>query len=295
MRPTLPRAVLSALAAIGLLLVTAAGASAAPAGAAPSAGAAVSGVNDWRCAPSERHPEPVVLVHALFVNGPLNFATLAPTLAARGYCVFYPTYGTGAFGPTVGGLTAMEGSAATIGAFVDRVLDATGAGKVDLVGHSEGTTVSAYYMKFLGGDEKVEHYAGFAANYRGTTLNGLGTLARTLRLDPTLDLLGCTACRQLIAGSEFTDELERGGVSVPGPTYTNIVSRYDRVVTPYTNGTMAPAGNVHNVVIQDRCRADLVGHVGQAVDPNVAGYVLAALDPEHAGPVACVPFVEPGV
>ena len=90
------------LAAVGLL------AGAATAGAAPT-----SGVNDYSCTPSAQHLEPVVLVHGLGANGPLNFATLAPTLAGHGYCVFYLTYGTGILGPTVGGLRPMEDSASS--------------------------------------------------------------------------------------------------------------------------------------------------------------------------------------
>jgi triacylglycerol lipase len=259
-------------------------------GAVAHAAAESSGVNNWACAPSERHPEPVVLVHGLGANGQLNFATLAPTLAKQGYCVFYLTYGTGAYGPTVGGLGPMQDSAAQVGAFVDKVLAATDADKVDIVGHSEGTTVPAYYLKFLGGAAKVEHFAGFGANYAGTTLDGLGTLAKRLNLGPVLNAAGCPACTQYLRGSAFLTKLNDGGVSVPGPTYTNIVSRYDEVVTPYTSGIMAAAANVTNIVIQDRCKADLTGHLGQAVDPNVAALVLNALDPGHTEPLRCLPF-----
>ena len=52
----------------------------------------------------------------------------------------------------------MEESAEQLSAFVDRVRAATGAGQVDIVGHSEGSLMPDYYVKFLGGDWVVSHY-----------------------------------------------------------------------------------------------------------------------------------------
>ncbi|MFC0439223.1 serine aminopeptidase domain-containing protein [Kutzneria buriramensis] len=268
------------LAAVGLL-----------AGGVAANAAPTSGINDFSCAPDAQHPEPVVLVHGLGANGPLNFATLAPTLAGRGYCVFYLTYGTGILGPTVGGIGPMEDSAAQLSAFVDKVIAATHAAKVDIVGHSEGSTVPAYYLKFNDGAAKVAHFVGFGANYAGTSLDGLATLANLLHLGPVLTGVGCAACAEYLPGSDFLTKLNADGVAVPGPTYTNIVSRYDTVVTPYTSGIFT-APNATNIVIQDRCGLDFTGHLGQAVDPNVASFVLNALDPSN--PVQCQPFFDAG-
>ena len=261
------------------------------AGTAAASAAPTSGVNDFSCAPSAQHPESVVLVHGLGANGPVNFATLAPTLAANGYCVFFLTYGTGILGPTVGGIGPMEDSAAQLGAFVDKVQAATHAAKVDIVGHSEGSTMPAYYLKFLGGAAKVTHFVGFGANYAGTSLDGLATLATLLHLGPALTGVGCAACTEFLPGSAFLTKLNADGVAVPGPTYTNIVSRYDTVVTPYTSGVFT-APNATNIVIQDSCALDFTGHLGQAIDPNVASLVLHALDP--ASPVRCQPFFDAG-
>src|SRR3954470_22336590 len=99
------------------------------------------GANDWACRPSAAHPRPVVLVHGLFANMTDNWQTMSPLLANNGYCVFALTYGTTSTtspGDQFGGLTTMEASAAQLRTYVNRVLQATGAKKVDLVGHSEG-------------------------------------------------------------------------------------------------------------------------------------------------------------
>ena len=63
----------------------------------------------------------------------------------------------------------MEQSAAVLATFVNKVLAATGATKVDIVGHSEGATMPDYYVKFLGGARKVDHYVGISSVLKGTT------------------------------------------------------------------------------------------------------------------------------
>jgi triacylglycerol esterase/lipase EstA (alpha/beta hydrolase family) len=288
MRSVVSRTVLAALAAAGLTATMLAAAPGAMAAAAPS-----SGVNDWSCRPSAQHPQPVILWHGL--GGDMyEFSTLAPILASNGYCVFSETYGQTIYGPLVGGLAPMEDSAAQLASFVRQVEAATGAAKVDIVGHSEGSTVPAYYLKFLGGAAQVVHFVGFGANYYGTTLYGLATLARDLGLSGLLAGAGCPACAEFIPGSAFLNKLDNGSVAVPGPTYTDIMTKYDEAVIPYTSGVLS-GPNVTNIVIQDVCALDFSGHIGLAVDPNVAAMVLNALDPAHAKPVSCVPFFDAGV
>ncbi|ANN20656.1 lipase [Amycolatopsis orientalis] len=266
--------------------------------AAPAvAGAATtSGWNDWSCRPGSAHPEPVVLVHGLGGNATTNWFSHAPKLKDAGYCVYSLTYGATVLGGQLfGGLASMRKSAVELDAFVDRVRSSTGAVKVDIVGHSEGTTMPAYYLKFGGGAEKVKHFVGFGSNFKGTSLNGLSELARAVLSLPGIDLLAdgvCGACREYLAPSDFLDDLARGGVSVPGPTYTSIVSRHDRVVTPYTSGVLGEPGTT-DIVLQDRCATDVSGHLSQAIDPNVTSLILKALDPVNAPAPTCVPFFAP--
>ena len=60
---------------------------------------------------------------------------------------------------------------------MNKVLAATGAKKVDLVGHSQGGMMPRYYIKNLGGASKVNTLVGLAPSNHGTTLEGLFTLA----------------------------------------------------------------------------------------------------------------------
>jgi triacylglycerol esterase/lipase EstA (alpha/beta hydrolase family) len=111
------------------------------------------GANDWGCKPSAAHPRPVVLVHGTFADMADSWQALSPLLVNHGYCVFALDYGpdggSGAVG--VDGIGDIPTSAAELGAFVDRVLAATGAAKVDLVGHSQGGMMPRYYLKNLAG------------------------------------------------------------------------------------------------------------------------------------------------
>ena len=105
-----------------------------------------------------------------------NWAMVSPLLADEGYCVSALTYGAEPGDPYIGGLEPIEQSSLQLAAFIDQVLAATGASKVDLVGHSEGTVMPQYYLKFEGGAAKVGKYVALAPLYQGTTLDGITAL-----------------------------------------------------------------------------------------------------------------------
>lgn len=124
--------------------------------------------NDWNCKSTDKPP--VILMHALGTPSTINWVVFGTALAKDGYCVFTPQYGTRLL--VFFGWESMRKSSKEIAAFVQKVRASTGADKVNLGGHSMGTTVAAYYMKFDGGAAFVKHFVGFGANYKGTTLYG---------------------------------------------------------------------------------------------------------------------------
>lgn len=262
--------------------------------AAPVAHAVPAGVNDWSCRPSAAHPEPVVLVHGLFANADINWGRLGPELVGAGYCTFALTYGVYPNDPlplsSIGGRAPFEDSAAELAAFVDRVLAATGAAKVSTIGHSEGTLVAAYYEKVLGGNTKVALQVSFAGGFGGSpVLDGPLLHAVLAVLHPGIDPLlnpVCAACGQVVFGSAFLEQLRAGGVAAPGVRYTNIVTRYDELVLPYTNGTF-DSPQATNITVQDGCEVDLADHISIVTDLRAIDHALNALDPEHPRPVRC--------
>jgi triacylglycerol lipase len=225
------------------------------------------GANDWSCEPDAEHPDPVVLVHGLSGAKNTNWQTMSPLLANAGYCVFALTYGVpdGAVYPQdqVGGFTRMEESAEELDAFVDEVLAATGAERVDLVGHSEGTLMPQYWLQFLGGDEVADDAHPEAV------------------VEPL-----CESCPQFVSGSEYLERMQAEGTLVPGVTYTTVMTRYDQLVVPYTSGYLEGATNI---VVQDGCEIDLSDHLSIISTERTGQIVLNALDPDDAVEPPCRP------
>jgi triacylglycerol esterase/lipase EstA (alpha/beta hydrolase family) len=278
--PLARRAVLAAatLVLAGAGLIAAGGpAGAAPAGAAPAA--AVSS-----CKVTAAHPFAVVLVHGTFENSG-QWSRFQPVLEHAGYCVSAIDYNS---------IQDIATSAGELSSFVDQVLAASGASKVDIVGHSQGGMMPRFFLKNLGGAARTHALIGLAPSNYGTTLEGLATLAGAGGgvIAPIIAAI-CPACQQQIQGSRFVAALNSPVDTVAGVNYTVIETSRDEVVTPFANAFLR-GGGVTNVLIQDVCPADTSGHIALAnEDRNAWQLVLNALDPAHTRPVACVAATNP--
>jgi triacylglycerol esterase/lipase EstA (alpha/beta hydrolase family) len=250
------------------------------------------GANNWSCKPSAAHPQPVILVHGTFGDMSDSWQALSPLLYDRGYCVFALNYGSyngsGSFGVYATGDIAE--SAQQLSDFVDKVRSATGASKVDLVGHSQGGMMPRYYIKNLGGAAKVETLVGLAPSNHGTTLNGLFTLAGYFP-GSSAALADCPACQEQEAGSPFITSLNAGSETNPGVNYTVIESANDEVVTPYTSAFLARRPNVTNILLQRQCVLDQGEHLSMPYDHVADADVLNALDPAHKVRPPCTPVL----
>ncbi|WP_198654372.1 MULTISPECIES: esterase/lipase family protein [Nocardia] len=261
------------------------------------------GANKWDCRPTAEHPRPVVLLHGTWLNAYDTFSYLSPRLTGAGYCVFALNFGRsglleggglGAVLPGRYGVGPMEESARQVAQFVDRVRAATGADKVDIVGHSQGGTVANRYLKFDGGADKVAALVTFGATHHGTSLMGIASLGRAINnlgvniLGFYEPIVGLSNIQQAV-GSPFYAALNADGDTVPGVEYTAVGSRYDEVTNPY-DWTFLRAGagaTVHNITLQDGCDQDLSDHLTLMYSPRVASITLAALDPAGAKPLVC--------
>jgi triacylglycerol lipase len=219
------------------------------------------GANDWTCKPSAQRPHPVVLVHGTFGDMTVSWNLISPALAFDGYCVFALDYGNRGTGP-------IEGSAAELAEFVDRVLEATGAARVSLIGHSQGGMMPRYYIKFLDGKSEVDDLIGLVPSNHGTT-NPLAPFAGDG---------GCVSCDQQIAGSSFLQNLNAGDETPGNVSYTQVTTRYDEVVIPYRSAYLESGPRTTNVTLQDRCPLDLTDHVGIIYDPVALRWVKNALE-----------------
>lgn len=261
-------------------------------------GGSLPGSNDFNCKPTAAHPRPVVLVHGTGGAKTTNWGAYVPMLKNRGYCVFALTYGALAGLPwpftAIGGMDRIDVSAAQLAKFVDKVRAATGAQTVDIVGHSQGTYMPAYYLKELGGAAKVTKYVSLAPLWKGTgsvnpSMNQLG------RMLGDVPMPMCIGCGGMLPGSSIYQKIWTGGSPyVKGVDYTNIMTRYDELVVPYTAGDVPgrPGESVKNIVVQDTCAQDYSDHLAIAGSRRAAYMVLNALDPAHPVTVPCE-FVPP--
>jgi triacylglycerol esterase/lipase EstA (alpha/beta hydrolase family) len=253
-----------------------------------SRSASPPGANRWSCRPSPEHPRPVVLVHGTFADMSDSWQALSPLLVDNGYCVFALNYGAAHGSDALGiyGVGDIATSAQQLAAFVDRVLAATGASQVDMVGHSQGGMMPRYYLKYLGGAAKVHTLVGLAPSNHGTTADGLFTLATFFPGANRFVGDLCAACVEQEAGSSFLTALNGGGETVAGVNYTVIESSYDEVVTPYASAFLS-GPNVTDIDLQDQCPLDLGEHLSMPYDHIVDTDVLDALDPASAVTPAC--------
>ncbi|MCZ4497595.1 MAG: lipase, class 2 [Marmoricola sp.] len=218
------------------------------------------GANNWWCSPTARRPTPVVLVHGTLTDQDATFDSLARSLKQAGYCVYALNYGNY-------GTNAVASSAAELRTFVNKVLAATRASKVSIVGHSQGGTMPRYYIKKLGGAAKVDDLVALApANHGSTWTELLASLT-----------FSCQACHDLVAGSSFLRVLNQGDESPGAVSYTNVVTSKDAVVVPYTSGYLKAAPNVSNLRIQDYCPKDKVRHFNVPFDVAAIRITLNAL------------------
>src|SRR5262249_55425002 len=152
----------------------------------------------------------------------------------------------------------------------DRVLAATGAARVELFGHSEGTVMPRWYLNKLGGDRKVAESVNLTPMWQGTSAIPA----------PVMTVLNPVAQNgsHFLPGSDYLNEGNSGDASPSAVHFTSIVTTRDEEVVPSPSG-IAPAGpNISNIVLQDACPADLAEHNLAAMDPIAAQYVLNALD-----------------
>ncbi|MGA9858710.1 MAG: alpha/beta fold hydrolase [Solirubrobacteraceae bacterium] len=249
------------------------------------------GANNWSCRPTVAHPRPVILVHGTFEDMADNWQALSPLLVNNGYCVFALNYGSYNASGTVGiyGTGPIEQSAQQLSGFIDRVLSATGAGQVDIVGHSQGGMMPRYYMRFLGGASKVHTLIGLAPSNHGTTLDGIFTLAGLIP-GSNAALADCPACAEQQTGSAFMTKLNAGGDTLPGVDYTVIESTNDEVVTPYESAFLNGPG-VTNITLQSQCALDQGEHLSMGYDHIADADVLTALDPQRPQHPACTPVL----
>lgn len=248
--------------------------------------------NDFDCR-STTHPNPVIMLHGLSLSKDIFLNQLQYKLNDAGYCTFSLTYGAHRIPSWVGGVRPMRETAVEIADFIREVKEKTGADKVDLVGHSEGGVQTLYVpMTQPGIAEIVDHNialgpAVHGAKYYGATdlFYSGGEVSRKLA-GLALKALGCPACDDMATGGKIYNDFKNAKrIGQPGNKATVIVSTYDTLVAP--DVSMVQEEGVRNLVVQDYCPDDKVGHGGLATDKTVWEMIINELEETPDRPFTC--------
>lgn len=255
--------------------------------------------NNWDCTLSAKYPRPVILVHGTWVNQYDSFAKMAPVLAAQGWCPYAFNFGKGGGVLPLKaryGTAALKESVKELKAFTAKVLDKTGADKVDMVGWSQGGVLIRSYLKDHGGADPnqpennlVQNVVTLGSPHRGTTLSGIALLGNLLGITSGASgILGQGPVDQAI-DSEFITDLNDGPETLPGIRYTSIYTAYDEITNPVTTSILKkdPGATVRNISVQEGCLLDFSEHLGLPFTDRVIALTAAGLDPENKYKIPC--------
>lgn len=137
---------------------------------------------------------------------------------------------------------------------VDSILAATGATKVDIISHSMGALSARYYVRNLGGADKVDAWVSLGGTNYGTSAAYACT---------------STPCREMWPNSPFVRALDSGDDSPGTPRYATWRSPCDEFILPQRNAQLLDGP--HNV--ETACLSHSALHESAAVYAQVRDWV----------------------
>jgi triacylglycerol lipase len=117
---------------------------------------------------------------------------------------------------------------------IESLLKATGAEKVDIIAHSMGSLNSRWYIKFLGGESKVDEWVSLGGPNHGTN---------------TAFFCFSTACTEMRPGSTFLSELNAGDETPGSVNYGTWWSPCDEIINPDSSVPLSGATNTETACI----------------------------------------------
>ncbi|OLT50113.1 hypothetical protein BJF89_11735 [Corynebacterium sp. CNJ-954] len=237
----------------------------------------------WHARPTDERPYPVVLLHGT-ISSKNAWQNLVVSLRDRGWVVFAPDYG-------IHGTQDVLTSARDIAAYLDQVFAATGAEKIDIVGHSQGGLLARYWINEMGGADRIHHLVSLSAPHHGTTVRGL--LASVITASETTvrvaeavvsKMMGPAGMQQVV-GAPLIETMTTGPETRPGIRYSCLATRNDTTVVPFETAFLTPdsgdgpggPARVWNAFLQDH-GVSRVRHDEMPAHPEVQDLVVKILE-----------------
>jgi triacylglycerol lipase len=162
----------------------------------------------------------------LFVHGYVESASLWNTMIGRFEKDGYPKSYLSAYSYNTSQSNKVD--AEEVKSKVEALLKTTGATKVDIIGHSMGSLNSRWYIKFLGGEAKVDDWVSLGGPNHGTEF---------------ANFCGSTSCVEMRIGSKFLSELNAGDETPGTVSYGTWWSPCDEIINPDSSVALTGATN----------------------------------------------------
>jgi triacylglycerol lipase len=162
----------------------------------------------------------------LFVHGYVESASLWNTMIGRFEKDGYPKSYLSAYSYNTSQSNKID--AEEVKSKVEALLKTTGATKVDIIAHSMGSLNSRWYIKFLGGESKVDDWVSLGGPNHGTEF---------------ANFCGSTSCVEMRIGSKFLGELNAGDETPGTVNYGTWWSPCDEIINPDSSVALTGATN----------------------------------------------------
>jgi triacylglycerol lipase len=163
----------------------------------------------------------------LFVHGWTESATLWNTMIGRFEKNGYPKSYLSAYSYNTSQSNKVDAEK-EVKSHVESLLSSTGASKVDIIAHSMGSLNTRWYVKFLGGEAKVDDWVSLGGPNHGTE---------------TANACIQTACIEMRVGSTFLSELNAGDETPGTVNYGTWWSPCDEIINPDSSVALSGATN----------------------------------------------------
>jgi triacylglycerol esterase/lipase EstA (alpha/beta hydrolase family) len=168
----------------------------------------------------------------LFVHGYLESSSLWKTMTSRFEKDGYSKSFLSAYSYNTSQSNKID--AEEVKSRVESLLKTTKASKVDIIAHSMGSLNSRWYIKFLGGESKVDDWVSLGGPNHGTE---------------TANFCFSTSCVEMRVGSAFLKELNEGDETPGTVNYGTWWSPCDEIINPDSSVALTGATNTETACI----------------------------------------------
>lgn len=173
--------------------------------------------------------DPILFVHG-WTGSASNWSTMVSRFEKDGYPKSYLSTYTYASSSTSNKTIAAD----EVKPRVEALLKSTGATKVDILAHSMGSLNSRWYVKFLGGETKVDDWVSFGGPNHGTK---------------QANICFTTPCIEMRQNSTFLNELNAGDETPGAVNYGTWWSPCDEFINPAESVVLSGATNTKTACI----------------------------------------------